>query len=57
MKDQGLVVTSEFIFLLHCRSYCMTRGKIPQMKDQGFAVSPGTQTLVGVQQYKVIFFS
>ena len=28
---------------------------MPQMKDQGFAVSPGTHTLVGVKQYKVIF--
>ena len=26
------------------------------MKDQGFAVAPGTHTLVGVKQYKVITF-
>ena len=29
------------------------QGEVPQMKDQGFAVAPGTHTLVGVKQYKV----
>ena len=29
------------------------QGEVPQMKDQGFAVSPGTHTLVGVEQYRV----
>ena len=29
------------------------QGEVAQMKDQGFAVSPGTHTLVGIKQYKV----
>ena len=29
------------------------QGDVPLMKDQGFAVAPGTHTLVGVKQYKV----
>ena len=29
------------------------QGDVPQMKDQGFAVAPGTHTLVGVKQYRV----
>ena len=37
----------KFQILLH------DQGEIPEMKDQGFAVAPGTHTLVGIKQYKV----
>ena len=29
-------------------------GDVPSMRDLGFSVAPGTHTLVGVKQYKVI---
>ena len=32
------------------------QGEISQMKDLGFAVAPGTHTLVGIKQYKVMFY-
>ena len=32
------------------------QGDVPQMKDLGFAVAPGTHTLVGIKQYKVMFY-
>ena len=30
------------------------QGEVPSMSDQGFAVAPGTHTLVGVQRVEVI---
>ncbi len=36
-----------FQILLH------DQGETPQMKDQGFAVAPGTHTLVGVKRFQV----
>ena len=36
-----------FQILLH------DQGEVPQMNDQGFAVAPGTHTLVGMKRIKV----
>ena len=30
------------------------QGEVPKMRNLGFAVAPGTHTLVGVKKYKVI---
>ena len=29
-------------------------GEVPEMKDQGFAATPGTHTLVGIKKIKVL---
>ena len=35
--------------------YLHDQGEVPQMKDQGFAVAPGTHTLIGVKRYEVLY--
>ena len=37
----------------HLQILLHDQGEIPEMKDQGFAVAPGTHTLVGIKQTKV----
>ena len=31
------------------------QGELPEMRDQGFAVAPGTHTLVGIKRFEVKF--
>ena len=46
-----LKLTISCTFQIHLHD----QGEVPQMKDQGFAVAPGTHTLIGVKRYEVLF--
>ena len=45
-----LTLTISRTFQIHLHD----QGEVPQMKDQGFAVAPGTHTLIGVKRYEVL---
>ena len=36
-----------------CQIHLHHQGEVPQMKDQGFAVAPGSHTLVAVKRIQV----
>ncbi len=43
------------ILVVYFQIHLHHQGEVPQMKDQGFAVAPGTHTLVGVKRIEVHF--